>query len=825
MSQYKWQTNTLNYNDAKNNHELRYTDKQEPFPNRKSASLQNKITPKSTDKKGALVFSWFFRIVASVIFATMIVGLIVGAALVGWANLVIKDTPPLSAENIYQHMEHSTMVYDNRNSYLTTIESPIHRSVIPYEEIPDLVKNAFIAIEDERFWDHPGFDLQRIIGVIWLNYREGTRQGASTLNQQLAKNLFLTTEQTYERKLRDIHYGIQLQQQLTKEEILEAYLNHVYLGRGAYGVQAAAEVYFGKNASELTLAEASYLATIPRNPSRYALTLERSMSSVSSDETIVKVLEDDRVLVPNWNAHARQTLVLDAMLRNELITQREYDETRETPLESLLVTTDVFGFDYSWFFMDMVQNEAIKVIMSHYQVSRLEALNMLLHGGFKIQTTLDQEKQKIVEAYYADNNNFPGYRPEVNQPQSAFVLYDHHTGEIKALVGGRNINEGRTLFNRAIEPRQPGSAMKAIAAFFPALEHGFSPDSTIMDEPIRYDLDDPTRIWPRNWYAGYRGRMTLTQALAQSSNVAGVNLLGHISSDHNYNLSVMRDSLMRLGVSSFIPKENAIRRNNKLWHDEVYSTVLGGMTYGISPLEMASAFGTFANAGVRQHPTVIQQIVDRDGNEIYSRKESVQVTSAGVSHLMTEMLVASVSTGTGRRAALQPGNQGIPVAGKTGTTTSMRDAWFVGYTPYYTATVWVGNDMNEDLVQGSAMAAQIWSDVMRPIHEGLESKSFETPTDIVVVGNARYAEGYESRSPASGWQPAATAGSSPDQSDSGSSGSVSGSPASSSSEPAPAPSEPAPAPASPAPAPPAAAPPEPVIPEPARDPIPDRQAP
>ena len=683
---------------------------------------------------------------AGLLLIMLIVGVTGATVFMGWVHSVIKETPPLSATNIYQHMEKSSLVYDAQDEHLITVESPVHRRIVPYHQIPEVVRNAFIAIEDERYWQHPGIDTKRILGVIWLNFREGTRQGASTLNQQLVKNLFLTREQTYERKLQDIYYGIELQHQLSKEQILEAYLNQIYLGRGAYGVQAAAEVYFGKNAKELTLAEATYLATIPRNPTRYALTVEKAASELADDETLIRVLDNDRVLVPNQQARSRQNLVLSAMLRNQFITEEEYQTARNIPLESLLRATDLFGYDYSWYFMDMVQKEAVAALSAHYGISRQEALQELIHGGFKIYTTLRPELQHIVETYFSEDDHFPGYNPEINQPQSAFVLSDHRTGEVLAVIGGRHIDEGRQLFNRAAEPRQPGSAMKAIAAFFPALEHGYSPDVFIHDKPVQYDLEDPERDWPRNWYDGYRGIMTLEKALAQSSNVAGVHLLGQLTDHHETNLAIMGDSLNRLGITTYISRAEPLQRGTELIHDEVYSTVLGGMTYGVSPLEMTMAFGTFANEGIQMKPTVIRRIESASGEVIYRGKQSTRVTSAGVAYLMTDMLVEAVTDGTGRRAAITPNNRDIPVAGKTGTTTSLRDAWFVGYTPYYSAAVWVGNDQNEDLVQGSAMAAQIWSDLMKQIHEGFEPRQFVEPPDIVRVtvnpnDNKRAAQG------------------------------------------------------------------------------------
>lgn len=694
------------------------------IPNNKSASLRNRVSQEKHSGYGKTVLSWFIRLLIILLTLIIVMGLTGGLIFMGWVISVLQDTPPLSAGNIYHHMEQSSLVYDSQNNYLVTFETPVHRKIIPYHDMPEVVRNAFIAIEDERYWEHPGVDIKRLIGVIWINFRDGTRQGGSTLNQQLVKNLFLTTEQTYERKMKDIYYGVELQRQLSKQQILEAYLNHVYLGRGAYGVQAAAEVYFNKNASQLTLAEAAYLASIPRNPTRFALTTEKNIDALADDEVVVRKLDNDRVLVPNQNATFRQGLVLSAMLRNKFITPEEYTQARETSLESLLMPTHVFEYDYSWFFMDMVQKEALEAIEAHYQVNHQEAQDMLLHNGFKVYTTLDPEKQETVEAFYNDDSHFPGYNPETNQPQSAFVLYNQHTGEVEAIIGGRHIDEGRQLFNRATEPRQPGSAMKVLAAYFPALEHGYRPSGMITDKPIHYDLDDPERVWPTNWYTGHRGNMTMTQAIAQSSNVAGVATLGRLTNSHDENLAIMRESLQRLGITTFVPKSAPLQLGTELLHDEVYSTVLGGMTYGVSPLEMAAAFGSFANRGILCTPTVIKKIEDSNGNIIYQGGNQKRITTPDIADCMTNMLLAVVNEGTGRRASITPGNLDIPVAGKTGTTTNLRDAWFVGYTPYYTATVWVGHDYNEDLVQGSAMAAQIWSDLMKQLHEAYGPRQF-----------------------------------------------------------------------------------------------------
>jgi penicillin-binding protein 1A len=314
------------------------------------------------------------------------------------------------------------------------------------------------------------------------------------------------------------------------------------------------------------------------------------------------------------------------------------------------------------------------------------------------------------------------------------VVMDYRTGEIRALMGGRMVNGGRYILNRALIPRQPGSAIKPLAVYTPAIDKGWTAASRINDAPVYLDPSRPNLAWPRNWYRqGYFGWITLRDALQWSSNVATVKLLLEVGGSRTGAYEVMFEYLEKLGVSTLITRNDPYRgADGGLYHDETFSTALGGMTLGISPLEMTAAYSVLANEGVYVEPVTFTRITDRWGNILVERPvHRERVLTPQSAFLITDLLVHSITYGTGTRAKLDPTNSLIPVAGKTGTTTDKKDAWFVGYTPYYAAALWIGNDRPEELADGSGMAASLWQHVMMRIHEGLEPKNYEKPADIV----------------------------------------------------------------------------------------------
>jgi len=704
-------------------------------------------TEKKLIKKRRWIHTLRTILVTTVLVMLVLLGAVTGTA-AAIVHSIISDLEPLDTTNLYRLLEESSFIYYTDHGelkLLEKIETPLYREILHYEEMPILLQNAFTAIEDERFWQHNGIDLRRILGAGWTNFRTGSLQGASTIHQQLAKNLFLTHEQTYTRKIQDMYYGYQMAKQLPKDKVLEVYLNTIYLGAGAYGVQAASQVYFSKNVDELTLAEAAVLAAIPRNPTRYAPLKTLEKSQVRPRDTVLMEDEEGYVLVYNPEIRQRQRLVLHKMRELGWISEAEYRESLNLDTLALL-TPQRFqqNTEISTYFGDLVRQDVLKSL-ENWGYSRDEARHLLYQGGLHIHSTLDMNIQQILEDTFDTPELFPGTLLDENgellldhhgnvQPQAAMVVMDYSTGEIKALMGGRMIDGGRHILNRALVPRQPGSSIKPLAVYTPAIDKGWTPASRINDAPVYLDPSRPNRAWPTNWYRqGYFGWISLREALQWSSNVATVKLLHEVGGSRTGAFEVMFEYLEKMGISTLISRDDPFRGADGGWyHDETFSTALGGMTLGVSPLEMTAAYSTLANQGVYVEPATFSRITDRQGNVLVERPHHrVRVLTPQSSFLMTDLLVHSITYGTGARAKLDPGNDLIPVAGKTGTTTDKKDAWFTGYTPYYAATLWIGNDRPEELADGSGMAALLWQIMMTRIHEGLDAKDYEMPPDIV----------------------------------------------------------------------------------------------
>lgn len=702
-------------------------------------------TEKTMKKKRKWLQSLRTFLITLVLIMLVVLGAVTGTA-VAIVRGIINDLEPLDTSNLYSLLEESSFIYyqaGDQLEVLEKIETPLYREIINYQEMPAMLLNAFVAIEDERYWHHKGIDIRRILGAGWTNFRTGSLQGASTIHQQLAKTLFLSHEQTYTRKIMDAYYGMQLAQQLPKEKVLEVYLNTIYLGAGAYGVEAASQVYFSKNVSQLTLSEMALLAGIPRNPTRYAPIKTLEMEQVKPGDKVLMEVENGYVLVYNPESVQRQRLVLHKMRELNWISEEVYREALEQDVFSLLKPRrSQETFNLSSYFGDLVRQD-VQDSLQRWGYSLDEARHLLYRGGLHIHSTLNMNLQQVLEETFDTPELFPGTYDENGklvmddhgnvQPQAAMVVVDYRTGEIKALMGGRMVEGGRQILNRALVPRQPGSAIKPLAVYTPAIDKGWTPASLIHDAPVYYDPSRPQQAWPRNWYRqGYFGWITLREALQWSSNVATVKLLNEVGGGRQGAFDVMFEYLQRLGITTLITRDNPYRGSDGgLFHDETFSTALGGMTLGVSPLEMTAAYSTLANEGVYVEPVTFTRITDREGRVLVERPiRRKRVLTQQSAYLMTDLLVHSITYGTGARAKLDPRNTLIPVAGKTGTTTDNKDAWFVGYTPYYAASLWIGNDRPEELADGSGMAASLWQHMMMKIHDGLEAKDFQRPQDI-----------------------------------------------------------------------------------------------
>lgn len=557
----------------------------------------------------------------------------------------------------------ATIWYDRNGK---EVERLSRREIIAveYGVLPQSLIDAVTAVEDKRFFDHKGMDLRAIGRAVYVNLKAGgAAQGGSTITQQLAKNVFLTNERTWTRKWNEILLAKKIEESYDKRNIMEMYLNQIYFGEGAWGIQRAAETYFGKEADKLTLSESAMLAGLIRAPS--ALTPYKHPEK----------------------AKDRRNLVLRLMEEQGKITSSDYHAAILEPikLSAAAESNDPSSMKYPYYVDQMIREAVAKYGLTE---------NEVLRGGLHIYTALDTRMQQAAEQVYADESLFPESQPD-QLIQSGAVLVDPRDGGIRALIGGRG-NQPFRGFNRASQlKRQPGSAMKPIAVYAPALERGYGPGDTLIDEPIDFG-----GYRPKNADGRYHGAVSLYEALIRSYNTPAVKLLYEIGIDAGL------DASARFGLS--LANE-----------DRTLALALGGLQEGVSPLAMAEAYGTFANDGSRMPAHTIERIESADGVVIVdaSKQAPVKVIEPEIARTMTAMLEGVVQEGSGQAAALP----GRPVAGKTGTTempgadSGVKDNWFVGFTPQLVGSVWLGYDQTDSghyLTTTSKAAAAVFRALM-----------------------------------------------------------------------------------------------------------------
>ena len=560
----------------------------------------------------------------------------------------------------------SSHIYDINGNEIANIHADENREPVKIAQVPKNLQNAFVAVEDNRFYEHMGIDPRGILRAVWANLRGRTvTEGGSTITQQLAKNAYLTQDRTFKRKIQEVFLALQLERQYTKQEILELYLNQIYFGQGAYGVQAAAQTYFGKNVEDLTLNECAMLAGIPKSPNYYS-----PLNNLQA-------------------AQERKATVLDQMAKYGYITSSEAAKTKTEQLALVKPKPKEHTKEASYF-VDYVT----QLMIDKY------GADAVYKEGLKIYTTIDMDMQKAAEAAMKNLPNGPVDGNGIQQPQGALVAIDPHNGYIKAMVGGR----GTDQFNRAtMAERQPGSAFKPFV-FAAALENKFTPSTVIDDSPVK--IGD----WqPQNYDRTFRGKVTLRKVAEQSLNVPTVKIAEKLGIDKPIYYA------QEMGITSFVLDGPQNDRN--------LATALGGLTKGVTPLELTSAYGTFANKGVHVDPVAVVKVLDRNGKvlEQAEPKQRSVISEASAAEL-TDMLEGVIDHGTGARAKI-----GRPAAGKTGTTSDYHDAWFVGYTPDLVAGVWVGNDSNTALngMSGGLTPAMIWKAFMSSALKSTPAKNFD----------------------------------------------------------------------------------------------------
>lgn len=590
----------------------------------------------------------------------------------------VSDWQKLDISRLSALAQTSSM-YDMNGELMSELRGSENRIIVSLDEIPLHTRQAFIAAEDLRFYDHRGIDVYRILGALRSNLKSGSlAEGASTITQQLAKLTHLSAEKTIRRKLEEINLAFQIEKVYNKDEILAMYLNTVYFGRGAYGIQAAAQAYFGVDAEDLTLNQSASLAAIIKAPSIYAPHISPS------------------------NNRSRRQYILSVMAENGFISQEEKQAALD---ESIWVLAQEAEKQlYSWYIDEALRESAELLGLSADEV---------IQGGFRIYTAYDARLQSIADEVYADSSFFPAAASDGTPIQSAMAVVDTNNGAVLAMIGGRDYTVRRGL-NRATQMRrQPGSALKPLAVYGPALELGYTTASVLLDEKTSFG-----GYTPRNAGDRYYGLVTMRTAIRNSLNTTAVRLLEEIGLDASIQY------LNKMGI----PTRNS---------DRNLSLALGSMTYGVTPVELAAAYVPYANGGIYHQPYCVERIETVDGSNVYERKDSgKQVLSAQNAFLMTSLLQSVVSSGTGTRMLAA----NTPIAGKTGTvsmTGGNRDIWMTAYTPEISVAVWMGYDQTDakhkisNGITGGRNTASLAAAFFKKAYADREKPDFSQPDGLV----------------------------------------------------------------------------------------------
>jgi len=600
-----------------------------------------------------------------------------------------------SSEDTFRSSQ-TSLVYYSDGELITALKGVKDVYYIEYQDIPPAVINAIILTEDKKFFDHQGIDyLANIRAAIALIKNKGEiTQGASTITQQLARNVFLSHETTYERKLREIFIAQELEKVYSKDKIIEFYINNIYFSNGYYGILAAANGYFGKGVNQLSLSELIFLCAIPNNPSKYD-PVENKQNTIERRNRILKQMYENGII--NYTEYENAINEPIKLVKQEF-DKKNYIETfaYHCAIRALMKEE---GFEFRNSFENEEDRkeyeEAYKDMYYRYQ-------KKLYTGGYRIYTSIDQKKQELLQRAVDEAlEKFQEKNEEgIYKMQGAAVCIDNDTGRVVAIVGGRTQEYAGYTFNRGYQAfRQPGSAIKPLIVYAPSFERGYTPDSIVVDGPIEGG--------PKNSDGYYAGEMKLQRAIEVSKNTVAWKLYEELTP--------------KVGIS-YLLKMNFSRIED---NDYYMAAALGGFTVGVSPLEMAAGYAALANDGYYREPTCIVSITDAQGNELVKDEtESIRIYDENAARMTTEALTGVLKNGTAKGYGLK----NTVSAGKTGTTDEKKDGWFVGYTPYYTTSVWVGYDMPKPVsdLKGSSYPLYIWHSFMDRIHEPGMSRTFKT---------------------------------------------------------------------------------------------------
>ncbi len=738
------------------------------------SKVQKSLTSKSIKFKKMFLVSVLKLILVGVM-STMIVGICFG---IGAFKGILNSAPDVDPAAVLPQ-GFATVVYDAKGNELTKlVAANSNRSYEEIDKIPKYLADAFVAVEDERFYEHNGIDIRGIIRAGFAALQNGElSQGASTITQQIIKNNVFDdwvneeTMQKIKRKIQEQYLAIELEKKMSKEKILEIYMSTINLGQNTLGVKAAALRYFNKQPYQLTLSECAVIVATTSNPSKY-----NPISHPEHNET-------------------RREIVLEKMKDQGYITQAEYDEAMADDVYSRILAVNEETVDKSvyTYFVDEVTRQVLNDLMEIKGFNETQAHWLLFSGGLSIYTTQDPDIQAICDEVYENEENYPetikwylnyaltiekangekenhstemfkafykqqnpsfnllyatkdeayeaieAYKHDVMsdgdkvdgeritltpQPQVSITVEDQSTGHIVAIVGGRGTKEASRTLNRASNTtRQPGSTFKVVSTYAPALDSaGLTLADVQNDAPFNYNSGRPVKNW---WGNNYRGLLSLRYGIVQSANIVAVKTLTQISPQLGF------DYLQNFGFSTLVDKR--VEKDGSIVSDIGQPLALGGITDGVTNMELNAAYATIANQGTYVKPKFYTKIIDHDGNVMIDNTtpESTQVIKASTAWLLTSAMVDVVTSGTG--GSVNFGNMAI--AGKTGTTSDYKDVWFSGYTPYYTATTWTGYDNNVSMKTSAEknLSKTMWKKVMSKIHENLEYKSFPMANGIVTA--------------------------------------------------------------------------------------------
>ncbi|MDO4531479.1 MAG: PBP1A family penicillin-binding protein, partial [Bacillota bacterium] len=728
---------------------------------RKTSRRKSSQNPNGKTRKKRRRKSSGGKIGKVILILAVIIGFAVAGAALGTVFGILQSTDMLNTSDVMPD-SYTSVIYDDKGNAVDKLHGSENREYVKLSQITTNMQNAVVAIEDQRFYEHNGIDMKGIMRAMVENIKSmDFSQGASTITQQVIKNEVLTNEKSLTRKIKEQYLAISLESALEKQlgskeaakkYILELYLNTIALHHGLHGVEAAAQYYFGKHASELTLAESALIAGITKHPSRYA---------------------------PDVNEEAsreRQMLVLDKMLELEMITKEQYEQAVEEDVFGHLVCVqraeEQGNAKHNWFVDAAVQQIKADLVEKKH-MSEAQASNLIYSGGLQIHTTMNSSMQATADAAMRNDDLFPagdgsldvtylisvldtenpddgsnqahyerkatvysqeeadafveGVKEELlddthvlvldkltisRSLQAAMVIMDQYTGEIKALVGGRGEKPGDAVFNRATQAlRQQGSTMKPLASYAPAIDTGLMmPGSVILDEEISIG-----GYSPKNWDGKYIGPTTVRQGIWHSMNVLAVKTFVEVGAETSYKY------LMDFGFTTIDERDKAA------------TTALGGLTQGVSVLEQTAAYATIANGGTYYEPVYYTVVYDHDGNVLLDNEDQVsrRVLKETTAYMLTDMMRDVISRGTGGQAGIS----GMNVSGKTGTTNDTIDLTFYGYTPYYTGGIWMGYDTQKEIKNAGNAHLKIWKNVMTKIHadQGLANKSFAKPEGLTTL--------------------------------------------------------------------------------------------